>query len=110
MPELSPGALLLFATDDDCCRYVNDDDIFPFVATATTATTEIARVIAVPQSDDDSNAEEPPDSSRPAVFRETLRGGTDGARLPIHILLHALPEFPNCQVNLQLTHNTIIVL
>lgn len=104
MPELSPGTSLLFAIDHDCCRYVNDDDIAPFATTATSAAAT-AHVIAVSWSDDD-NAEEPPDS-RPAVFRETLRGGTDGARLPVYILLHPLPELPNRQVNLQLMHKTI---
>jgi len=44
------------------------------------------------------SAKEPTDDGRPSVFRETLRGGAHGALLPVHILLHALPEFTDCKV------------
>ncbi|KAL4118984.1 hypothetical protein QTP88_011862 [Uroleucon formosanum] len=44
------------------------------------------------------SAKEPTDDGRPAVFRETLRGSAHGARLPVHILLHALPEFTDRQL------------
>lgn len=46
------------------------------------------------------SAKEPAAVGRPSVFRETLRGRAHGARLPVHILLHALPEFTDCEVYL----------
>lgn len=44
------------------------------------------------------SAEEPADDGRPSVFSETLRGSAHGARLPVHILLHALSEFTDRQL------------
>jgi len=44
------------------------------------------------------SAKEPTADGQPSVFREALRGGAHGARLSVHILLYALPEFTDRQV------------
>jgi len=128
MPELSPGALSFFATStaapDDhrhCYRCPPDDDddddnnhftattvTFPAAGTSATSPEAADRpAFFVCRLNDASSAtadrrndsaEEPTDDGRPSVFRETLRGGAHGARLPVHILLHALPEFTDRQV------------
>lgn len=126
MPELSPGALLFFATSaapDDHHRYrclpdVDSDNHFAassttitFPAAGVSATSSAAdrlafsvyhhrRLIDAPTDRQNDSAEEPTVDGRPTVFRETLRGGAHGARFPVHILLHALPEFTDRQVHI----------
>lgn len=39
------------------------------------------------------NVEKPTDCRRTTVFRQTLRGGANGPRLHVDILLYAVPEF-----------------
>jgi len=130
MPELSPGALFIAtsaAPDRRHHRYrcpldVDDDDNH-FAASSTTVTFPAAGASATSSAVDrlafsvygrdrlidasavadrkNDGAEEPSDDGWPSVFRETLRGGAHGARLPVHILLHALPEFADRQVHIE---------
>lgn len=118
MPELSPGALLLFvaaAANRRRRRCRRDDDgyrrcefaasVVAFPADAAGAALAPLRFVTrhrhhrrVTRAND--RAHEPPtDGGRPTVLCETLRGRAHGARLPVHILLHALPEFAHRQVN-----------
>lgn len=138
MPELSPGALLFIATSAApdlrhhryrCPLDVDDDN--HFAASSTTVTFPAAGASATSSAVDrlafsayrrgrlidvsavadrpNDSAEEPSDDGRPSVFRETLRGGAHGARLPVHILLHALPEFADRQVHIE-THIFLILI
>lgn len=112
MPEVSPGTLSLFAAA--AADRIGD----PFVSRqrtgvrkhATTATIARARsrlhrrrrsrrvINADRRRYRYDDVEKPADDGRPTVFLQTLRGGTHGARLSVHILLHALPEFADRQV------------
>jgi len=124
MPELSSGALLFFVTsaapDDRHHRYLSPLDVdndnhfaassttITFPAAGASATSSAAdrlvfsvyhhrRLIDAPTDRQNDSVEEPTVDSRPTVFRETLRGCAHGARFPVHILLHALPEFTDRQ-------------
>lgn len=123
MPELSPGALLLFAAAAANRRRRRDDNggyrHSEFAASVTVtvpAPADAAGAVPAPLRPvtrhcqrrrrrrrvttraNDRAPQEPPTDGRPTVFRETLRGRAHGARIPVHILLHALPEFANRQV------------
>lgn len=140
MPELSPGALLFIATSAApdrryrCPLDVDDDDhrhfaaassttvTFPAAGASATSSAAVDRLAfsvyrrgrlidasAVADRQNDS-AEKPSDDGRPSVFRETLRGGAHGARLPVHILLHALPEFADRQVHTETRIYSLILI
>lgn len=107
MPELSPGTLspsrhVALGTGRRRCRSHDNDDcrVGATNDVPSSVTNGLCPDIGIINGTRDDNTEEPADSRRPAVYRQTLRGRADGARLLVHILLHALSEFTDRQVHI----------